>query len=78
MKKFLVLALCLALGLTFLVGCGKKEAEQTEPAAGGHAEEMADSTRMDSAAGALEEAVDTAAAAVEEAAEEAVEKATGH
>ncbi len=72
MKKVLLLALCLALGLTFLVGCGEQEAEQTEPAAGGHAEEMADSTRMDSAA--VEAAVDTAAAA----AEEVVEEATGH
>ncbi|MBU0983423.1 MAG: hypothetical protein KKA42_06105 [candidate division Zixibacteria bacterium] len=69
MKKVLLLGLCLALGLTFLVGCGEQEAEQ-EPAAGGHVEEMADSTRMDSAL------VDSAAAVMEEgteAAEEAVE-----
>ena len=86
MKKLLVLALCLLFAASFMYGCGKQETgEDTEPAAGGHPEEMADTTRMDSAmdvvdslAGEAEEAVEEAAEAAEGAAKEAVKDVTGH
>ena len=48
MKKLLAIVMCLALGTMFLVGCGKKEGTKTNSAAG-QPEEMADTTRMDSA-----------------------------
>lgn len=89
MKKFLVLSLCLAITASFFAGCGKQETQ--EPAntpAAGNVEEMADSTRLDSAAAAAEGAVegaiqegeavvDSAAAAVEGAVEGAVEEGAG-
>lgn len=87
MKKLLVLALCLLFAASLMYGCGKQEtSDQAEPAAGGHPEEMADTTRMDSAMQAVDsmagEAVDSMAGeAVDEAteaAEGAVEEATGH
>ncbi len=83
MKKLLVLALCLLFAASFMFGCGTQETgEDTEPAAGGQPEEMADTTRLDSAMEAVDsmagEAVDEAAEAVEGAAEEAVEEVTGH
>lgn len=90
MKKLLVFALCLLFAASFMYGCGKQETgEDTEPAAGGHPEEMADTTRMDSAMEAVDstageamdeatEAADEAMEGAEEAAEGAVEEATGH
>jgi len=90
MKKLLVLGLCLLFAASFMYGCGKQETgEDTEPAASGHPEEMADTTRMDSATDVVDslagevkdaagEVVDEAAEAVEGAAEEAVKEVTGH
>lgn len=49
MKKLLILALCAMFALALVVGCGEKKADDTDMTAGGHAEEMADQTRMDSA-----------------------------
>ena len=50
MKKLLVLLLCLAFGVAIMAGCGtKEEPAQTDTSAAGHPEEMADTTRMDSA-----------------------------
>jgi PBP1b-binding outer membrane lipoprotein LpoB len=78
MKKLLILALCLLFAVSLMYGCGKKEAEQKAEPAGGQPEEMADTTRMDSA----KEMIDSAAAQGSEAANEAVEgateQATGH
>ncbi len=50
MKKAVVLLTILALVIAFAIGCGQKEAEQTDkvPADVQQAEQM-DSTRMDSA-----------------------------
>lgn len=52
MKKLLVLTACALFILGMVAGCGQKsETEGTqEVSAGGHAEEMADTTRMDSTA----------------------------
>ncbi len=88
MKKFLILSLCVVITASFFAGCGKQETQQppNTPAAG-NVEEMADSTRLDSAAAAVEGAVEEGAGAVEGAVEEgaaagegAVEEATegGH
>ncbi|MEW6411571.1 MAG: hypothetical protein AB1483_03755 [Candidatus Zixiibacteriota bacterium] len=51
MKKVVILLMIVALVLAFTIGCGQKEAEQTDkvPAEVQQAEQM-DSTRMDSAA----------------------------
>jgi hypothetical protein len=49
MKKFLVVFVCLLFAASLLVGCGQKEAQEDTSAAG-QPEEMADTTRMDSAA----------------------------
>lgn len=48
MKRLLVLLMCLALLTAFVVSCGEKEGAETDAAAG-QPEEMADTTRMDSA-----------------------------
>jgi hypothetical protein len=48
MKRLLVLLCVGALGLALLIGCGQQE-EAEEHGAAGMAEEMADTTRMDSA-----------------------------
>ena len=63
MKKVLIVLLCAVFALALLAGCGqKKEAEPTDAASGaGHVEEMADSTRMDSAASAAMEELKTMA-----------------
>jgi hypothetical protein len=50
MKKLLILALCAIFALAIVIGCGEKKADDADMTAGGHAEEMADTTRMDSAA----------------------------
>jgi len=78
MKKFLVLALCLLFAASFMFACGKQETEQTEPAAGGHPEEMADTTRMDSAMEAMDSMAGEAVEEGTEAVEEAAEEVTGH
>lgn len=49
MKKLLILALCAIFAMALVIGCGEKKADDTDMTAGGHAEEMADQTRMDSA-----------------------------
>lgn len=50
MKRLMVLLCVGALGLALLIGCGQqKEAEMEDHGAAGAAEEMADTTRMDSA-----------------------------
>lgn len=49
MKKLFLLLLC-SLFVLALVGCGQKsEGEAEDTSAGGHVDEMADTTRMDSA-----------------------------
>jgi len=83
MKKLLILTLCLLFAASLMYGCGQQEAEQkAEPAAGGQPEEMADTTRMDSAMDSAMESVDSAAAEGAETANDAVEgaaeEATGH
>jgi len=50
MKRFLIAFACGLLMLALLAGCGKKEETTHDTSAAGHPEEMADSTRMDSAA----------------------------
>jgi len=79
MKKLLMLTCCFVLAASFFAGCGQEEAQEpADTPAAGAVEEVADSTRLDSAA----QMVDSAAAAIEEeakdAAEEAVEEVTGH
>jgi hypothetical protein len=50
MKRVLILILCVLFALSLLAGCGQKqEGTKTETTAAGKPEEMADSTRMDSA-----------------------------
>lgn len=50
MKRLMVLLCVGALGLALLIGCGQqKEAESEDHGAAGMAEEVADTTRMDSA-----------------------------
>ena len=75
MKRVLIAMLCLLMAAALLNGCGEQQEAEPDASAAGAAEEVMDSTRMDSAA---EAAVDTAAAAVEEAAGEAMEEAGGH
>ncbi len=77
MKKFLIIALCLLFAASFVISCGEQEATQdeAETTAAGAAEEMADTTRLDSLAGEAVEAVEGAVEDVEEAAEGAVDKA---
>ncbi len=48
MKKFLTTFFCLLFVVSLLAGCGTKEKAEPTPAAGAP-EEMADTTRMDSA-----------------------------
>ncbi len=50
MKKIIVLFMCLLFALSCMYGCGKKEeaVQDTQPAVG-TPEEVADTTRMDSA-----------------------------
>jgi hypothetical protein len=84
MKRLFVSLACLLLILSAF-GCGKK-VEEKDTGAAGHPEEMADSTRldsaatqmMDSAAKLVDTAMEEAAEAVEDAAEGAVEEVTGH
>ncbi len=77
MKKFLVIALCLLFAASFVISCGEKEAAQdkVEKTAAGAAEEMADTTRLDSMAGEAMDAVEGAVEEAGEAAEGAVDKA---
>ena len=49
MKRLLIVFACGLLMLALLAGCGKKEDATHDTSAAGHPEEMADSTRMDSA-----------------------------
>ena len=49
MKRILILLLCGLFALALVAGCGQKEQTQ-EGTAAGAPEEMADTTRMDSAA----------------------------
>jgi len=60
MKKFLSLVCCFLLMLS-MFGCGKQETQETDTGAAGQPEEMADTTRLDSAA-----AADTTAGVVED------------
>ena len=48
MTRFLF-ALLFVLSIAAMSGCGKRESNQPQPGAAGHPEEMADSTRLDSA-----------------------------
>ena len=48
MKRILALMLCMLLALAIIVSCSA-EKEPAQQGAGGHAEEAADSTRMDAA-----------------------------
>jgi hypothetical protein len=74
MKKLLVVLLCSILVVAVIAGCGQQEesGEAEDMSAGGHADEMADTTRMD------EEMMDTTMAdsMMEEA--EAVEEGEGY
>ena len=48
MKKFLVFLFCSILVVALVASCGQKKADEGDDmTAGGHAAEMADSTRMD-------------------------------
>ena len=49
MKKLIILALCAIFAMALVIGCGEKKADDADMTAGGHSEEMADQTRMDSA-----------------------------
>jgi len=49
MKRFLVLLCVLALAFTLIAGCSSQEETPKETGAAGHPEEVADSTRLDSA-----------------------------
>lgn len=80
MRRLFISLACLML-LLVAFGCGQKADEQDTGAAG-HPEEMADSTRLDSAA---TEMIDSAAEMIDsaidegaEAAKGAVQEATGH
>jgi hypothetical protein len=48
MRKYLLVLLC-GLFVVVVTGCGKDKSKETQPGAAGHPEEMADSTRLDSA-----------------------------
>jgi hypothetical protein len=48
MMRFLFSLVC-GLFLVAVCGCGTRENKQPQPGAAGHPEEMADSTRLDSA-----------------------------
>ena len=74
MKNYLAIIACLLLMLS-LFACGQQETKEPDPGAAGQAEEVADTTRLDSVAGAAMEVIDSAAGEVKEAAEEAVDKA---
>ena len=79
MRRLFVSLACLAL-ILFALGCGQKVEEDT--GAAGHPEEMADSTRLDSAATDMMDSaakmVDSAIDEGAEAAKGAVQEATGH
>jgi hypothetical protein len=49
MRRYLLVLLC-ALFVVVVTGCGKDKNKETQPGAAGQPEEMADSTRLDSAA----------------------------
>ncbi|MBD3258637.1 hypothetical protein GF377_09415 [candidate division GN15 bacterium] len=70
MKRSLVLVpmlvLCLALGAGLSLGCGDQDGGEDVKTAGGHPDEMADSTRMDSAVNQTEEMVGDTTDMVEE------------
>ncbi|MCD6249190.1 MAG: hypothetical protein J7J98_02500 [candidate division Zixibacteria bacterium] len=70
MKNCLAIAACVLLMLS-LFACGQQETKEPDPGAAGQAEEVADTTRLDSA---VIEVVDSAAEVVEGVVEEAVEK----
>ena len=74
MKKFLSLVCCFLLMLS-MFGCGKQETQETDTGAAGQPEEMADTTRLDSAAGEDTTAADTTAGIVEDST--ASEETTG-
>lgn len=68
MKRCLVLTLSFLLLLT-LFGCAKQETGETDTGAAGQPEEMADTTRLDSAAGMdLTTEMDSAAEPTEDSA----------
>ena len=70
MKRTIALLICLLLAMS-LFGCGTEEADQPEDTgAAGHPEEVADTTRLDSA---IIDAAAEVEAAVEEAIKEEVE-----
>ncbi|MCX6834578.1 MAG: hypothetical protein NTW07_05495 [candidate division Zixibacteria bacterium] len=48
MRKYLLVSLC-GLFVVVVSGCGKDKSKETPPGAAGQPEEMADSTRLDSA-----------------------------
>jgi hypothetical protein len=52
-KKALALFACLLLVLCVIGGCSAEKEPPAEPGAAGHAEEIADSTRMDSVADSM-------------------------
>jgi len=52
-KKVLALLACLLLVLCVIGGCSAEKEPPAEPGAAGHAEEIADSTRMDSVADSM-------------------------
>jgi len=75
MKNCLAIAACMLLMLS-LFACGQQETKEPDPGAAGQAEEVADTTRLDSA---VIEVVDSAAEVVEGVVEDVVEKAQeGH
>jgi len=78
MKKCLALTMFVLFALAMVAGCGEQVDEADHDTGAGEVEEIQDTTRMDSAAGEVQEAVEGAAEeAIDEAAEEAKEAVGG-
>jgi len=75
MRKFTLLLVLLLFMASLVVSCGKKEETPADNMAAGATEEMADTTRLDSAASEMKEMVDSAAQEGADAAKEMVDSA---
>jgi len=67
MKKFLLLTLVALFMISLLIGCGQEAETPAEDSGAGQPEEVADTTRLDSADVGAETPVDTATATEAEA-----------
>ena len=77
MRKFLIGFVCVFVIASMFLACGQKEESGEDHSAAGQPEEMADSTRMDSAA-MMDSTMVPDSAAMHEGMEDAAEEATGH